>query len=54
MRDMLFQFKGTSSSGPFCGWVSDPREAEPLPADWKPDDPVADPCPTIRPFGTTG
>jgi hypothetical protein len=37
MRDMLFLFKGTSSTSPFCTWVNDPREPEELPADWTPE-----------------
>jgi hypothetical protein len=45
MRDMLFLFKGTPSTSPFCTWVNDPREPEELPPDWRapleplPDDP---------------
>jgi Domain of unknown function (DUF222) len=50
MRDMLFLFKGTPSTSPFCRWVNDPREAEELPAEWKPDDPVPDPLPDDPPF----
>ncbi len=50
MRDSLFLFKGTSSSSPFCRWVNDPREAEELPAHWRPDDPVSDPLPDDPPF----
>jgi hypothetical protein len=38
MRDMLFTFKGAPSTSPFCTWVNDPREAEELPADWRPDE----------------
>jgi len=41
MRGMLFPFKGTSSTSPFCTWVNDPREPEELPADWRPDKPAA-------------
>jgi hypothetical protein len=41
MRGMLFLFKGTPSTGPFCTWVNDPREPEELPADWRPDKPAA-------------
>ncbi|MDT5146150.1 MAG: hypothetical protein QOC58_795 [Mycobacterium sp.] len=37
MRDMLFLFKGTPSTSPFCTWVNDPREPEELPEDWTPD-----------------
>jgi hypothetical protein len=37
MRDMLFLFKGTPSTSPFCTWVNDPREPEELPADWTPE-----------------
>jgi hypothetical protein len=50
LRDSLFLFKGTSSSSPFCRWVNDPREAEELPAHWRPDDPVPDPLPDDPPF----
>ena len=46
---MLFLFKGTPSTSPFCTWVNDPREPEELPADWTPDEPASQPCPTIRP-----
>lgn len=43
MRDMLFLFKGASSTSPFCAWVNDPREPEELPPDWEPknSEPVA-------------
>jgi hypothetical protein len=51
MRDMLFLFKGTPSTSPYCTWVNDPREAEELPADWRPDKPdVAQPLPDDPPF----
>ncbi|MCW2686821.1 MAG: nuclease [Mycobacterium sp.] len=39
MRDMLFLFKGTPSSSPFCKWVNDPREPEELPREWVPPEP---------------
>ncbi len=50
MRDMLFLFKGTPSTSPFCRWVNDPREPEELPADWQPDDLIPDPLPDDPPF----
>jgi len=50
MRDMLFVFKGTSSTSPFCTWVNDPREPEELPEDWRPDRPAPDPLPDAPPF----
>ncbi len=40
MRGMLFLFKGTPSTSPFCTWVNEPREPEELPADWMPDEPA--------------
>ncbi|OBG45557.1 HNH nuclease [Mycobacterium alsense] len=42
MRDMLFLFKGTPSTSPFCTWINDPREPEELPPDWTPErhDPI--------------
>ena len=49
MRDMLFAFKGAPSTSPFCRWVNDPREPEELPADWRPENPPPDPCPTTHP-----
>ncbi|MGH3636340.1 MAG: HNH endonuclease signature motif containing protein, partial [Mycobacterium sp.] len=48
MRDMLFLFKGTPSTSPFCTWVNDPREPEELPPDWTPDEP--EPLPDDPPF----
>jgi len=39
MRDMLFLFKGKTSTSPLCTWVNDPREPEELPPDWKPPEP---------------
>ncbi|MCV7164928.1 HNH endonuclease signature motif containing protein [Mycobacterium stomatepiae] len=50
MRDMLFAFKGTPSTSPFCTWVNDPRESEELPADWTPNDPAPPPLPDDPPF----
>lgn len=50
MRDMLFLFKGTPSTSPFCTWVNDPREPEELPPDWKPDQPEPQPLPDDPPF----
>ncbi len=50
MRDMLFAFKGPSSTGPFCTWVNDPREPEELPADWTPDDLPRNTLPDDPPF----
>jgi Domain of unknown function (DUF222) len=50
MRDMLFLFKGTPSTSPYCTWVNDPREPEELPADWKPDEPARQPLPDEPPF----
>jgi Domain of unknown function (DUF222) len=45
MREMLFLFKGKSSTSPFCSWVNDPREPEELPPDWAPEktEPVTQP-----------
>jgi hypothetical protein len=48
MRDMLFLFKGTPSTSPFCTWVNDPREPEELPPDWRP--PPRAPLPDDPPF----
>ncbi|RAU90485.1 HNH endonuclease [Mycobacterium colombiense] len=50
MRDMLFLFKGTPSTSPFCAWVNDPREPEELPSDWVPDEPAPQPLPDEPPF----
>lgn len=50
MRDMLFLFKGTPSTSPFCTWVNDPREPEELPPDWVPDRPALQPLPDDPPF----
>jgi uncharacterized protein DUF222 len=50
MRDMLFLFKGTPSTSPFCTWVNEPRESEELPADWTPDEPALKPLPDDPPF----
>ncbi|OBB64655.1 HNH endonuclease signature motif containing protein [Mycobacterium sp. 852014-50255_SCH5639931] len=50
MRDMLFAFKGTPSTSPFCTWVNDPKEPEELPPDWTPDEPALDPLPDDPPF----
>jgi hypothetical protein len=49
MRDMLFLFKGTPSTSPFCTWVNDPREPEELPPDWQPPPPPL-PLPDDPPF----
>jgi hypothetical protein len=38
------------STTPYCTWVNDPREAEELPPDWAPDDPVLQPLPDDPPF----
>jgi len=50
MRGMLFLFKGTPSTSPFCIWVNDPRESEDLPADWAPDESTLAPLPDDPPF----
>jgi len=50
MRDMLFLFKGTPSTSPYCTWVNDPREPEELPPDWMPDVPTLQPLPDDPPF----
>jgi hypothetical protein len=50
MRSMLFLFKGTPSTSPFCTWVNDPREPEELPPDWTPDEPDLEPLPDDPPF----
>jgi hypothetical protein len=50
VRDMLFTFKGAPSTSPFCTWVNDPREAEELPADWRPDEPSVPALPADPPF----
>lgn len=44
MRDMLFLFKGTPATSPFCTWINEPKEPEELPPDWQPPpkSPVAD------------
>jgi transposase len=39
VRDMLFVFKGSPSTSPYCTWVDDPREPAELPKDWVPADP---------------
>ncbi|MEE6136619.1 HNH endonuclease signature motif containing protein [Mycobacterium sp. 050128] len=49
-RDMLFAFKGSPSTSPFCTWINDPREPEVLPADWTPDIPAFPPLPDDPPF----
>lgn len=50
MRGMLFLFKGTPSTSPFCTWVNEPREPEELPPDWTPDEPFAASLPDDPPF----
>ncbi|MCV7077340.1 HNH endonuclease signature motif containing protein [Mycobacterium szulgai] len=50
MRDMLFVFKHTPSTSPFCRWVNDPREPEELPPDWTPNEPMPAPLPDEPPF----
>jgi len=50
MRDMLFVFKGSPSTSPFCNWVNDPREPEELPEDWVPDEPAMASLPDDPPF----
>lgn len=50
MRDMLFLFKGTPSTSPFCTWVNDPREAEELPPDWTPERSARISVPADPPF----
>ncbi|MGO8937436.1 MAG: HNH endonuclease signature motif containing protein [Mycobacterium sp.] len=50
MRGMLFLFKGTPSTSPFCTWVNEPREPEELPADWMPNKPAATALPDDPPF----
>jgi hypothetical protein len=48
MRRMLFLFKGTPSTSPFCAWANDPEEPEELPPDWEP--PPEPPTPDEPPF----
>jgi hypothetical protein len=50
MRDMLFLFKGTPSTSPYCTRVNEPREPEVLPVDWTPDEPALAPVPDDPPF----
>jgi hypothetical protein len=50
MRDMLFLFKGTPSTSPFCTWVNEPREPEELPPDWTPDEAAPAALPDDPPF----
>jgi hypothetical protein len=50
MRDMLFAFKGTPSTSPYCPWVNEAREPEELPPDWVPDEPDPTPLPDDPPF----
>jgi hypothetical protein len=50
MRDMLFAFKGSPSTSPYCTWVNDPREPEELPEDWVPDEPAMASLPDDPPF----
>jgi hypothetical protein len=50
MRDMLFLFKGTPSTSPYCTWVNEPQEPEELPPDWTPDEPALAPVPDDPPF----
>jgi hypothetical protein len=50
MRDMLFLFKGTPSTSPYCTWVNEPRESEELPPNWTPDEPALEPLPDEPPF----
>jgi hypothetical protein len=50
MRGMLFAFKGTPSTSPFCTWVNDPPESEELPPDWTPAESAAASLPDDPPF----
>jgi hypothetical protein len=50
MRDMLFTFKGAPSTSRFCAGVNEPREAEELPADWRPDETPVRALPADRLF----
>jgi hypothetical protein len=50
MRGMLFLFKGTLSTSPFCTWVNEPRESEELPEDWTPEEPAVLTLPDDPPF----
>ncbi len=50
MRDMLFLFKGTPSTSPFCTRVNDPREPEELPPDGTPPGRAAALLPDDAPF----
>jgi hypothetical protein len=50
MRGMLFLFKGTPSTSPFCTWVNEPREPEELPPDWTPAEPAPEPLSDDPPF----
>ena len=50
MRDMLFLFKGTPSTSPYCTRVNDPREPEELPPDWVPHEPAPTQLPDDPPF----
>jgi hypothetical protein len=50
MRDMLFVFKGTPSTSPYCKWGNDHREPTELPAEWVPDQPAVTPLPDEPPF----
>jgi hypothetical protein len=50
MRDMLFIFKGTPSTSPYCTPINDPREPEELPPDWAPQEPATITLPDDPPF----
>jgi hypothetical protein len=50
MRGMLFLYKGTPSTSPYCTWINDPHEPETLPPDWQPDPPDPKPLPDEPPF----
>jgi hypothetical protein len=47
---MLFTFEGAPSTSRFCTWVNEPREAEELPADWRPDETPVRALPADRLF----
>lgn len=49
MRAMLFVFKGTPSTSPYCSWINDPHEPEELPPNWQPPPPPP-PSPDDPPF----
>ena len=49
MRDMLFLFKGTPSTSPYCTWVNDPENPKNYHRTGRPTHRHRSPCPTTHP-----